>query len=261
MGGGRIFTPNMAGKIVADQTYNASWIAGTATVDPATDIFTLAGHGLTNNDPIEFDVGTGALPAGISAYNVDTIGGEYYNVINVSGDTFQITATPGGSTPVDVTSTGTAGWKIRKAFISTINASGLILDSHLEYDILVLARMVKFTATAQTLLSRLNASSTFKYFSGATWGDSFLTVSPQITQKYSLAYIHMNIRKIASDRIMIRGSFNGQESANKTTATNLALNFGSMVIPDASVTSVRFISASNTVIQYRSGTRILAVRR
>lgn len=104
------------GKVVYDVTLNAAWKVGTPSIDPATGIITLAGHGFANNVPVEFGAGTGALPTGIAAYDSRAFFADYYNVINATTDTFQITSTVGGTTPVIPSDAGTAGWQVRGAY-------------------------------------------------------------------------------------------------------------------------------------------------
>ena len=63
-----------------------------------TDIITSAGHGLSDNDIVQFTT-TGTLPAGLSL-NVS------YYIINSATNTFKVSLTLGGSA-VDITNTGT----------------------------------------------------------------------------------------------------------------------------------------------------------
>jgi hypothetical protein len=90
------------------QTFDSvtTWLTETPSVNTSTYVITSTGHGLLNGNFVEFSAGTGALPTGISS-------SVYYFVINKTTDTFQISTTSSGSA-VEITSTGTAGWKIGK---------------------------------------------------------------------------------------------------------------------------------------------------
>lgn len=82
-----------------------------ATVDATADAFTITGHGLANNDPVEvWAIGAGAsLPGGLSAQTT-------YFVVNKTTDTFQVAATSGGSA-IDLTSTGSDVFVSKRAAI------------------------------------------------------------------------------------------------------------------------------------------------
>lgn len=85
----------------------------TFTVDDSTDVFTSAGHGLSNGDIIQVST-TGTLPTGLSAST------NYY-IINKTTDTFQVSTAEGGSA-VDMSSTGsgTHTWTIKATFTDGI---------------------------------------------------------------------------------------------------------------------------------------------
>jgi hypothetical protein len=70
----------------------------TVTVNATTNVFTAAGHGYQDLDPITFGT-SGAIPAGLTV-------GTLYFVRDATENTFKVSATPNG-TPVDVTTTGT----------------------------------------------------------------------------------------------------------------------------------------------------------
>jgi hypothetical protein len=70
----------------------------TVTVNATTDVFTAAGHGYQDLDPITFGT-SGTIPAGLTV-------GTLYFVRDATEDTFKVSATPNG-TAVDVTTTGT----------------------------------------------------------------------------------------------------------------------------------------------------------
>jgi len=83
--------------------------SGTAcTADNLTDKFTATGHGLNDNDTIEFTNQGGALPAGI---NADTT----YYVINSTANDFQVSTTQGGAA-VDFTDDGTGTHYFHKLY-------------------------------------------------------------------------------------------------------------------------------------------------
>lgn len=62
----------------------------TSDVDDATEIITLAGHGLPNGTRVTVAAATGALPTGLAAST------SYY-IISSTTNTFQLAATPGGT--------------------------------------------------------------------------------------------------------------------------------------------------------------------
>ena len=70
----------------------------TVTVNATTDVFTAAGHGYQDLDPITFGT-SGTIPAGLTV-------GTLYFVRDATEDAFKVSATPNG-TAVDVTTTGT----------------------------------------------------------------------------------------------------------------------------------------------------------
>jgi hypothetical protein len=78
-----------------------SQIAGNVTVDPATDIFTLANHGFSTGSRIRFRNTGGALPSGLSAATT-------YYVSVIDSNTFKVSETSGGiATDIIDAGTGT----------------------------------------------------------------------------------------------------------------------------------------------------------
>lgn len=104
-------------KFISDTTYSGVWVGG-YTADSSTDIFTKVAHGYINGDVLDFRAGTGTLPTGVSAFDIDMIGGEYYQVINKTNDTFQIAAGGGGTVAIDITTNG-SDFEIRKGLSAT----------------------------------------------------------------------------------------------------------------------------------------------
>ena len=72
----------------------------TFTANAGTDTLTSAGHGLNNDELINF-TSSGTLPGGIGSFD----DGFFYYVVNKTTNTFQISLTPGGSV-IDITSAG-----------------------------------------------------------------------------------------------------------------------------------------------------------
>ena len=72
---------------------------GVFTADNATDVFTLASHGLANGTAVEVRNSGGALPASLE---IDT---EYY-IVTATANTFQLSATSGGAA-LGITTDGT----------------------------------------------------------------------------------------------------------------------------------------------------------
>lgn len=256
------------GQVVADQTFNAPWIAGTPTADAGTDFITLTGHGLANGDPVEFDAGSGVLPGGIVAYNDDVSapagpGGHYYNIIGVSGDTFQICDTVGGAVAVDITSAGTAGWRVRKAGNYPIIVTGLDLNAHLEYDVYFFWGLAKLTTAGVNLYCRLNANADMKYFIGSTWNTNIFIPTAAPTGKYSKMLSKFKIAKKNGLLFITDIVDGGQSSTDKNTATEHTLASKNAIVNDSgvNVTTISFNSNNNAVGIIRNGARALVLRR
>lgn len=73
-------------------------VSAVFTVANATDIFTSAAHGLSDNDVITVANSGGALPTGLSAST-------YYHIITATTNTFQVSVSRGGSA-VDMSDDG-----------------------------------------------------------------------------------------------------------------------------------------------------------
>ena len=52
---------------------SGDWIAGTASANASSDTITLAAHGLTVGDAVQFDSGSGTLPGGLNAYDSNKV--------------------------------------------------------------------------------------------------------------------------------------------------------------------------------------------
>lgn len=88
-------------------------LLGDATFDPSTDIVTVAGHGLADDDIVQF-VSDGALPGGLFTYSTTgsiNISYQYYVEV-IDDDTFYLhnSSNEGGLTPVNITSSGSANF-------------------------------------------------------------------------------------------------------------------------------------------------------
>lgn len=252
-------------KVILDVTIDAVWRVGPLTYDSATQTFTYVNHGYINGFPVEFDAGTGVLPSGILPYNSDELGGMYYNIINATANTFQITSTVGGTVPVSTTNNGTTGFKIRSAAvdITTSIITGLNLDQDIEYDVYIYLAFCKFATLGSTLFFRLNGVSTMKYFdsNNTTFGSSVMVITPTVTSKYANSYLKINIRKLDTNKVLINSSLNGQQSADKITATSLIKDVGAFVISNSNITSILIGSMDANILRGRSGTRVVIVKR
>lgn len=103
---------------VTTNVTNAATYAGTAAqtgaAAAATDLITLASHGLANNDTVRFSAVGTATP--LSTATV-------YYVVNSSTNTFSVATTKGG-TAVDITADGTVTWQKGAALAkATIDAT------------------------------------------------------------------------------------------------------------------------------------------
>jgi hypothetical protein len=248
------------GKLVSDTTYNSAWITGTPTADAGTDYITLTGHGLVNGDAVEFDTNAGALPGGISAYNADTIGGFYYNVINVSGDTFQITATPGDSTPVDITSAGTSGWRIRKADVTMVWPT-LDLDVEFEYDIYTMGQYVIKTAGGNTFYVETAGLTGSKFHSNLAWDTAYGSLATAINKKYSFITTHIDVKKLATGLIRVKLFHSGPMSNDKSAQTYVNDECTAFITyTSGNLTGLKRWSNDPASMNFRNGTRVLVYR-
>jgi len=264
--GERFLEPN--GMVVADQTFNAAWRSGTLTADPDTDIITLNGHGFTDGMPVEFDEGTGVLPAGIAAYDDDVSvpagpGGHYYNVISATANTFQICDTVGGASAVDIIDAGTLGWKVRLAGVTSCVLTGLNLDEHLEYDIFIYWHLAKLTTAVNSFYLRLNNDANMKYYHGTTWDATILSPCATVSGKYSKMLCTFRLTKKNGLLMISRISDGGQHSTDKSTASSATSALGNALINDSgvNVTSLAITTSNNTIALLRNGVRIMVVRR
>lgn len=80
----------------------------TVATTHSANLFTAAGHGLSNGTVVMFSNSGGALPAGLDAE-------QPYYVINATTNDFQVSLTPGGAA-VDITSDGTGTHKFHIQF-------------------------------------------------------------------------------------------------------------------------------------------------
>jgi len=91
-------TPRGDEKSVTVQ-WKAGYAAQIASINTTSNVITIAGRALTNQAVVRAANSGGSLPGGLSA---DT---DYY-VIEASGQTVKLCTTAGGTTAVDITSTG-----------------------------------------------------------------------------------------------------------------------------------------------------------
>lgn len=94
-GAGGVLRQAMLPNILGFDTYHSNGVPNNngdvtalTSVTNATDLYTLASHGLTDNDIVQFSATT--LPTGLSAST------DYY-VISATTDTFKVSATEGGA--------------------------------------------------------------------------------------------------------------------------------------------------------------------
>jgi len=95
--------------LLANSSFVLTLNTGTAfTAANATNLFTSAGHGLSNGDVVLVSNSGGALPSGLSTYTP-------YYVINRTTNDFQLSTTAGGSA-VDITTDGTGTHKFHTQY-------------------------------------------------------------------------------------------------------------------------------------------------
>lgn len=124
---GGILIDGMTRKLLTSYTLPAAPALSNCTYYSASKTFTCTAHGLSANQPIKLLSGTGALPAGFSAYTSDFTGPVYYTV-GVTTNAFQLSATRGG-TAVTTSDSGTTGWTATPIGVSAITISGLSIVS------------------------------------------------------------------------------------------------------------------------------------
>lgn len=246
--------------VMSDLTFNAAWKTGTPAADPDTDVITLAAHGFADNQPIEFDAGTGALPAGISAYNVDTKGGEYYYVINATTDTFKISLTRAGAA-VDITDAGTSGWRVRSAFAgsSLTNPVSWAVAQYRRVRMLISGSVCASDATIDTIFSLAITSDDRQVFrSGTNWGaidnSAFVPESATGIGKYNFVNAIYEFDVVGGDCFINKNSTT-LHSANKTTGAVIADRQAAMTRFTA-VTGIK-INTTTAARGIRNGTRIV----
>jgi hypothetical protein len=255
-------------NILSDTTYNADWIAGTASVDASTNVITLVGHGLVNTDAIEFDAGTGALPEGILQYNADTGANNYYNVIQMSGDTFKICDTVGGATELDITSAGTAVWRIRKAGVSSITISELALATDIQYEIFIKTGFAKKTTGAIANTYKINndnaqrvfgALQQYGYAPATNMGD----FPSQSMDKYTMINHRIMLTRISASQCNVLINSAGVRTLNKITMATIGAlgtqNLNYIENLASEVTSLVMAPNANGLIA--NGTRIIIYKR
>lgn len=261
---------NSRGVVVADVTLDGAWNDG-ATVNAGTDYITVASAaGLANGTPIEFRANTGVLPAGITAYTNGAKGvgdGDYFNIINLSGTTFQITATVGGTTPVDITDAGTAGWQWRVAGASTFNLTGMSLDTHQEYDIYALFAGAKQNAVNSSYYWQFNygTHTQFKTFGYSLdgWGGSAVNFGALLSLKYSLIAAKFNLKKLAAGKALLAGNVVSVETTDRSAVTQKTVFAETRYVDYTAqdVTNIRFGSSNSNNLLIRNGSRIIVIRR
>jgi hypothetical protein len=247
------------GVIISDTTYNSTWKTGIPVVDPATDIITLVGHGFANGDAIEFDAGSGVLPAGISAYNADNNGGFYYNVINATTDTFQVTSTVGGTTPVDITAAGTAGWRVRSATLGELSQLTLALDLNTIKKYTLLYFLNTANKTAGVWIAQI--------FSGLVNNTLWLSADPGnpvnlSTKRYTKCLIRADFDLIEPGIIMTSIKANGKMTDDKSSWSEINKNVsGIITYTSGNLTGYLLRPNNYSYGDLRNGTRIVALRR
>ena len=244
------------GSVILDTTYNSSWI-GTPSVNPFTGEFTLSNHGLVTNDPVEFDSLGGVLPSGVLPYNSDTIGGTYYNAIVINPNVFKITSTVGGSTPVIPSDEGQSVWAVRKAGMDSILPTGLSLETHGEYEIYILYGFAKKTTGAEGLYFRMNNISTFKSLvNRGNYALNTFTMGYALSQKYSMLYQNLRLKRLSVDNILINTTVSGQSTDDKSTATAINTSIMGRIIGESEITSFNMSRSSGYGV-IRNGARVI----
>ena len=98
-------------------------LTDTAVLNLTTNIFTFAGHGLSDTDKVVFHTNGGTAPTNLTSGNT-------YFVVGVSGDDFQLALTSGGAA-IDVA--GTQSALADEALVIPLSKNWQIYD-HLELD-------------------------------------------------------------------------------------------------------------------------------
>lgn len=244
------------GRVLLDNTFEPVWLTGAPSIDPATGIITLAGHGLVDGAPIEFNAGTGILPAGIEKYDIDTYGGQYYNVINVGGDgdTFQITVTPGGTIPVIPTDAGQSGWKIRKAILtSVIVGLNLPISNQEKYEVFAIVNGARKSTNPYAIISLSGVNTPYLNFSAGSKykGTSPSPILDNIAGKYLRLHQHCIISQL-SGKLVIESVLSGVASDDKSAGNTSTKSGLAISVEDTQVlNSLYFVSSWTAHLEIR----------
>jgi len=258
----RIDTAQLPENLILDQTFAADWISGIWTADPDTDTLTCSSpHGLSEDDPVEFDANTGVLPAPLLNYNNDDIGGMYYNVSTVvDAYTIQVTATINGSAE-NLTDAGTAGWRVRKAGMSFFTVSGLDLDADKKY-IMLLSDFgyAKTELNSAYGFLNVNGVSTNKFLTTwtGTYAANVLYFSASVTSsyKYSVTGVLFQLNYVDVGTSFIEAVHVGQTgTADKSTGGSLSKTTGGMIRHADNITQMMISSNDTTSYFIRNGVR------
>ena len=251
--------------MVADVTLDGAWVDGASADAGADTITVVSATGLANGTPIEFRANTGALPAGITDYLNGAKGvgdGDYFNIINLSGTSFQICDTVGGTTPINITDAGTAGWQWRVAGATTLAVTGLDLDKHKEYEIYMQVSLAKITTAVLQVYSTTTGYSWTGF--ATTWPRTFFSwlQTPNITGKYSMGAYNGSLRLLGTGLLQAKSQSSAAHTNDRSTATvtatiaNNAVGTGS-----GNITGFTVVRSVADVGLIRNGSRVIVVRR
>jgi len=212
--------------LISDTTYSGVWVGG-YTADAGTDTFTKVAHGLVNGDILDFRAGGGTLPTGVSAYDIDMIGGEYYQIINKTDNTFQIASGGGGIVAIDITTNG-SNFEIRKGLASgvllPITLPTLYGNNSINIDMIINEGKNVATTYLQILAVFFDSNNTnLNHIGLATKGYWNIQSKSGMVNKYLVSNHRIIINRLDTMRYMASNMFSCFNTDNKSTGAGVSI--------------------------------------
>ena len=243
-------------KEVANITVDTTPLSGTAFADATANTITLVGHGLTAGIPIEFIAGTGVIPSGLVA---DAI----YYVYNVIGNTFQLVPLVESTSVIDITSTGTAGFQIKRNDTAFVQITGLDITAHNgEYDIYVYQKLATVASTTNWVLElKINLNAVNNVVMSGNNGISNVMElfgwTVLINKKYIRAAGKINIKFIPSFGYFLKSDVGGHSIAGDNSILSISNNQAGYTTLTDNLTSITISKVGSWIC---NGSRIIIKR-
>ena len=246
-------------SLVASYTVPQAAALTGVTYDSASKTFTCTAHGMANGQVVKLLAGTGALPAGFTAWTSDLTGVPYF-VVGKTNDTFQLSASFGGAA-VTTSDSGTPGWTATPMGTQSVTLSGLSLRSG-RYRLNVLAPLgVGYLNSTATLGLYVNGDINTKYRNG-TIETTYMGSAGNQGNVYTFLLFSLTI----SDGYLV-GSLSCAAAAgtDRTAANSVPTSTTSNVVYDSEtasleVTTLTFADAANVGRCVKPGTVITIER-